>query len=182
MDETELIRQAQADQQHAFRLLVLRYQKPLFKFLNGYDLPAASIDDLAQETFLRAYRHLHRYDAAKGAAFSTWLFTITKRLAFDEMKREKRYQPLIDQESALELESDSAHCASETLNSTQQRHQLQQALARLEEPFRSAVVLSYIKELSLEQVAAIEQCAIGTVKSRIFRGKKQLRALLEKSK
>ncbi|NOZ51625.1 MAG: sigma-70 family RNA polymerase sigma factor [Gammaproteobacteria bacterium] len=180
MEEIELIRQAQAGRHHAFRRLVLRYQKPLFKFLNGYGLPAASIDDVAQETFLRVYRHLHRYNLAKGTAFLTWLFTIAKHLAFDEMKREKRYQTLdIDQESTLE--SNTAHSTYETINTTQQQYQLQQALFRLEEPFRSAVVLSYIKELSLEQVAAIEQCAIGTIKSRVFRGKKQLRTLLEES-
>ncbi len=177
MDKTGLIKQAQAGHQQAFRLLVLRYQGPLFKFLNGYALTSTSVEDIAQETFLRAYRNIHKYDSTKGASFTTWLFTIAKRLAFDEMTRGRRYTPLSEAQESL-VETESVCSGYESVSATQQRQQLHQALRQLSEPFHSAVVLSYIKELSLKDVAAIEQCSIGTIKSRIFRGKKQLRALL----
>jgi RNA polymerase sigma-70 factor (ECF subfamily) len=174
MDETTLITQARRGEQHAFRLLLERYQRPLFQFLGAYGLPPASVEDIAQESFLRAHRNLARYDAAKGASFATWLFTIAKRLAFDELRRSGRQAPL----ETTETVTDHQPGACESLQARQQREQVRQALRQLPEPYRSAIALAYIQELSLEQIAAIEQCAVGTVKSRIFRAKEQLRSLL----
>jgi RNA polymerase sigma-70 factor, ECF subfamily len=64
------------------------------------------------------------------------------------------------------------------LQTQQLQEQVHQALQQLPEPYQSAIALSYIQELSLQQIAVIENCAIGTVKSRIFRAKEQLRSLL----
>jgi RNA polymerase sigma-70 factor, ECF subfamily len=85
MDDGFLIRQTITGNRNAFRLLVVRYQRPLFRFLGGFGLGQAVAEELAQEAFLRAYRNLANYDAAK-AKFSSWLFMIAKHLAMADYR------------------------------------------------------------------------------------------------
>jgi len=175
MHDNFLVERAQAGDSDAFRMLVLRYQHPLFKFLSAYLKGQAGIEDLAQETFLRAYRHIGRYDQTRGARFSTWLFTIAKRLALNELARNR---PEVAGPN-VETASDPAPLAAETIDQQQRRECVRAAVRQLKEPYRAAIVLSYLKELSLEDVAAIEECSVGTIKSRIFRGKQLLRCVLQ---
>ena len=180
MNEENLIQQAQSGQKHAFRFLVVRYQRPLFKFLSAYGLLEVEVDDLAQETFLRAYRAIDRYDPQKGATFLTWLLTIAKRLAFDEMSRKHRFSFMSDDQLS-ELENVSDESAEALLQQNQLKEMMRKALVQLPEPFHSAVALAYVKELSLSEIAEIEKCSLGTVKSRIYRGKKLLLKLMQTS-
>jgi len=78
MDDEQLVQQVLRGESRAFEVLVLRHQRPLFHYLGRMGLDAAETEDLAQEAFLRAYRHLHRFDPRR-ARFSTWLFTIARR-------------------------------------------------------------------------------------------------------
>jgi RNA polymerase sigma-70 factor (ECF subfamily) len=86
MDDAFLIRQVLTGNRGAFRLLVLRYERPLFRFLGFLGLEAAAAEDVAQEAFLRAFRSLSSF-APERARFSSWLFTIAKRLAANERRR-----------------------------------------------------------------------------------------------
>ena len=70
---------------------MLRYQRPIFKFLATFRLPQSVVEEIAQESFLRAYRSLENYDHEKGASFSSWLFAIARNLALNELER-KRHQ------------------------------------------------------------------------------------------
>ncbi|MGD0839446.1 MAG: sigma-70 family RNA polymerase sigma factor [Polyangia bacterium] len=157
----------------AFRLLILRYQRPLFKFLGGFGIEQAIAEELAQETFLRAYRSLSVFDSAK-SAFSTWLLTIAKRLAINETRRSRaRVVHVTIGDAATEEPS-----AGEQLESAQRSHRVRRALQGLPLALRSAVVLAYMKEHTLAEIAAIENCSIGAIKSRIHRGKGLLRIRL----
>ena len=177
MDDGFLIRQTLSGNRNAFRLLVVRYQRPLFRFLGGFGLGQAVAEELAQETFLRAYGNLAGYDAAK-AKFSSWLFTIAKNLAMNELARSHQRAPHVDV-SAVELPGrDGASGAHEAVESAERRRRVQRALQRLPEVLRSALVLAYLKELSMDDIATIEGCSVGAVKTRIFRGKQLLRAEL----
>src|SRR6187431_1246831 len=91
MEDAFLIRQTLAGNREAFRLVVLRYERPLFRFLGLLGFRGARAEDVAQETFLRAYKALASFDPAQ-AAFSTWLFTIAKRLAIGEWRRARHEQ------------------------------------------------------------------------------------------
>jgi RNA polymerase sigma-70 factor (ECF subfamily) len=179
MDDGFLIRQTLSGNRNAFRLLVVRYQRPLFRFLGGFGLGQAVAEELAQETFLRAYGNLAAYDAAK-AKFSSWLFTIAKHLAMNETARSGQRAPHVDV-SAVELPSrESVPGAHEAIERAERRTRVQRALQRLPEGLRSALVLAYLKELSMDDIATIECCSVGAVKSRIFRGKQLLREELGK--
>jgi len=182
MDDDFLIRQTLAGNPNAFRMVVVRYQRPLFRFLGGFGLGQAVAEDLAQETFLRAFRNLAGYDANK-AKFSSWLFTIAKHLALNEKTRASHRAPHVDV-SAIEPEvagRDVAQGAHEVFESSERRTRVHQAVQRLPEILRSAVVLAYLKELSMDEIATVEGCSVGAIKLRIFRGKQMLRAELSES-
>lgn len=180
MDDRFLIRQVLGGNRNAFRMLVIRYQRPLFRFLAGFGLGQAVTEELAQEVFLRAFRALSSFDPER-ASFSTWLFTIAKRLALNEAARARQRVQHVDLDQ-VEARADAIPPAQEDpeagLESCERASRVQRALQGLPETLRSTLLLAYLKELSLEQIAQIERCALGTVKSRIFRGKALLRAAL----
>jgi RNA polymerase sigma-70 factor (ECF subfamily) len=179
MDDRFLVERSARGDPTAFKILVLRYQRMVFFYLNGFRFPEQVREDLAQETFLRAYRNIGRFDPERGAAFSTWLMTIARNLAINERAksglRKERPGGLGDEEYGRIEKGPQEILEQRTLIS-----RVQGALSRLPEKFHTAVVLSYFNELSLEEIARIEDCAVGTVKSRVFRGKQILRQMLEK--
>lgn len=174
MDDEFLVQQILGGNRDAFRLLVLRYQRPLFRFLGLLGFPSDVAEDVAQQTFLRVHGSLASFDPRQ-ARFSTWLFTIAKRLATNERARAHRHreQPVggAPAEEAPAATADPALAAD-------RRRRLSAAIAALPEALRSAFFLSQIDELTLEEVAAVEGCALGTVKSRVHRAREQLRAAL----
>jgi len=174
MEDAFLIQQTLTGDQQAFRLIVLRYQGPLFRFLGLLGFRGARAEDVAQETFLRAFKALHSFDPAR-AAFSTWLFTIARRLAIAEWRRSQREQPMAA--PAEGAPSRTPDPAERTLL-TERARRVENALRALPEQLRTTFFLAQLEELSLEEVAELEGCAIGTVKSRVFRAREQLRLVL----
>jgi RNA polymerase sigma-70 factor (ECF subfamily) len=178
MDDKFLAEQSAKGNKNAFRLLVIRYQRMVFSFLGKFLFQTQVLEDLAQETFLRAYRNIARYDAKKGASFSTWLITIARNLAINEKARKKQMRD--HPESPTEGTRDVfAKGPQGILEKRNLYAKVQNAINKLPEKFHAVVVLSYFEELSLEEIAQIEECPVGTVKSRVFRGKQILRQILE---
>ena len=178
MDDKFLAEQSAKGNKNAFRLLVIRYQRMVFSFLGKFLFQTQVLEDLAQETFLRAYRNISKYDAEKGASFSTWLITIARNLALNEKARKKQTRD--HPESSLEATRDVSEQGPQGILEKRNLHsKVQNAINKLPEKFHAVVVLSYFEELSLEEIAQLEECPVGTVKSRVFRGKQILRQLLE---
>jgi RNA polymerase sigma-70 factor (ECF subfamily) len=180
MEDSFLIRQVLGGNREAFRFLVLRYQRPLLAFLGGFRLETQAREDLAQEAFLRAYRNLEEFDADR-SSFASWLFVIARNQALNELAKHSRASEIAEKDeddSAYERAADDAPAADVQLDDGIRKKKLGAALQGLPLSFRSAVTLSYLKELSLEEIARIERCSVGTVKSRVFRGKKLLRLAL----
>jgi RNA polymerase sigma-70 factor (ECF subfamily) len=174
MDDESLIGQTLAGNRQAFRLVVLRYQRPLFRLLGLLGFRGARAEDVAQETFLRAFKALATFDPSRGP-FSTWLFAIARRVAIGEWQRARlEGASLAELIEPASLAPDPAHS---TLLSERARR-IERALLALPEQLRSTFFFSQIKELTLEEVAELEGCAVGTVKSRIFRAREQLRLAL----
>jgi RNA polymerase sigma-70 factor (ECF subfamily) len=174
MDDEFLIQQTLAGKRQAFRLVVLRYQRPLFRFLGLLGFRGAAAEDVAQETFLRAFKGLNSFDPTR-AAFSTWLFAIAKRLAINEWRRTRHQK---DAPAAIAETLDAAPDPAQSAVLSERARRIEQALLTLPAQLRSTFFFSQIKELTLEEVAEIEGCAVGTVKSRIFRAREQLRLTL----
>ena len=178
MDDDFLVRQILDGNRDAFRLLVLRYQRPLFRFLGLLGFAPDAAEDLAQQTFLRVFRSLQSFDARQ-AKFGTWLFTIAKRLAANERQRaHHRYEQQQPAGDALPESAASAPQPADPALAADRAQRLRAAMAALPDALRSTFFLSQVNELTLDEVAAIEGCALGTVKSRIHRAREQLRVAL----
>jgi RNA polymerase sigma-70 factor (ECF subfamily) len=177
MEDEALVGQIRRGNREAFRVLVLRYQRPLFRFLGLLGFDGAACEDLAQQTFLSAFRALADFDPGR-ARFSTWLFTIAKRHASHERERAHRRHETPATEATDALSRSPAPDPAEAAVLAQRLRTLDAALGSLPQELRSTFLLSQIKELSLGEVAAVENCPIGTVKSRIHRARERLRLAL----
>lgn len=131
---------------------------------------AADAEDLVQETLLRAYRRFHLF--APGSNAKAWLLTILQNLRTDLLRKKGRTPPL----SELPEEGPAVE---PTQGRGLDTADVERVLAKLPDPFRTAVVLRDVEELSYEEIAKAVQAPIGTVMSRIHRGRALLRAALQ---
>lgn len=166
-------------QTEAFEALVIRYQKPIFKFLLGLGINSAALEDVAQEAFLSAYIHLKSFDANK-SQFSTWLFTIAKNKAINHMRKKtlKSFFGFYN-ESIEKLIPETV--VDGELEEQQRNDHILKAMSELSKDHRTVCVLYFFNELTIEQIAEIERCSLGTVKSRLFRAKQILKEHLKGS-
>jgi RNA polymerase sigma-70 factor, ECF subfamily len=173
-DDLRIIQQVLGGDVDAFRLLVERYQGPLFALVGNLVRDRGDCDDIAQETFLAAYLHLGSYDPRQGR-FSTWLLTIARNKCLNGIKK-RRPQAM----EVLPPPIDPRGPA-DALIEAELFGQLDRALAALPFEQRSAFVLSELQGLSHEEICRIESAPLGTIKSRISRAKEKLRSLLPRA-
>ena len=171
-----ILRRIAAGEQQAFAELVDLYQRPLFGFLGRLGLGQAQAEDIAQETFLRAWSHLTRFESER-AQFVTWLFTIARNLAYNALQ--SAHQKQETHEADLPEPACEQPGPAQTLERTQQRTRLQSALRQLPMADRSALALVYVHELGLADVARIEGDSLAAIKTRLHRAKLKLRELLQ---
>ena len=183
MSDEDLMSYFQAGTVEAFDLLVNRYKDPLTNYIYRFLGDMKECEDLLQETFLRVYRNRHSY--RRIAKFSTWLYTIAGNLARSEYRKRKRrrlysLQSINREEEEFELEiPDETFSPDKHTESTIQDHYIQEALKLIPEEFREVVVLRDVQQLAYEEIAEITGLPMGTVKSRINRGRTKLQALLK---
>jgi RNA polymerase sigma-70 factor (ECF subfamily) len=178
--ERELIRRARAGDQDAFADLVTVHAERVYGALRRFGLDAGEADEVAQEVFVRAWRGLPRFE--ERAQFSTWLY----RIAFNEAQRRlarrprARAEPDPDREDPIASLPESPRYGPEaqTLDREFERA-LERALDQLPDDWRVAVVLRDIEGLTTKEAAEIVGVRQAAFKSRLHRGRMQLRALLE---
>jgi RNA polymerase sigma-70 factor (ECF subfamily) len=178
LDIPSVLARIAAGETAAFGEIVTRYQRPLFGFLGRMGLAQAHAEDLAQETFLRAWRSLGSFDPGR-SQFSTWLFTIARNAALSDSARPAARLELasIDPETGDETayEQPAAH---EALHTARRSQRLQAALRRLDAADRTLIALAYTSELQLDAIARIEGCTLGAIKTRLHRARRQLHDIL----
>ena len=160
-----------------FAQLVTRYQGFLFGFLGRMGFGQAQAEDLAQETFLRAWQSLAQYDTQR-AAFSTWLFTIAGNLALNERSRAAGQREVWEGRAPIDTPSPEPE-PFELLALAQQRDQLRRALGQLSAADRCVLALAYISELDVSSIAQIEGCTTNAMKTRLHRARARLSEILE---
>jgi RNA polymerase sigma-70 factor, ECF subfamily len=177
--EHQLIRSARAGDQDAFSELVMIHADRVYGALRRFGLDAGEADEVAQEVFVRAWRGLARFE--ERARFSTWLY----RIAFNEAQRRlaRRAPPRVgtdpDRDDPVISLPEAPHLGPEAQALDREFEQtLQLALAQLPADWRAAVVLRDIEGLSTHEAAEIVDAHEGAFKSRLHRGRMQLRALL----
>jgi RNA polymerase sigma-70 factor, ECF subfamily len=177
-----LVERTVAGDQKAYELLVLKYQRRIERLIGRMVRDTDLVEDIAQETFIRAYRALSQFRGE--AQFYTWLYRIavnTAKKALGDLKRD----PLVsenalrggegeDETSAVENELTTAETPETVLAAKEIAAAVNSAMEALPEELRQAVTLREIEGLSYEEIAEVMNCPIGTVRSRIFRAREAI--------
>jgi len=173
IDRATLVR-CKAGDPIAFRAFVVRYERAVFALLSRVLGRGAHVEDLAQETFLRAYRAFPSFDVDAPSRPSAWLLTIATRLALDARKR-KRVEPF--DADAIDTATPEIETARRALGRA-----IEAAAAELPDDQRAAFVLAEFHGASIAEIAAALDVPEATAKTRLFRAREKMRARLQKEK
>ena len=158
----------------AFERIVTGYSGPIVRYVRNVVGDQHAAEDLAQSVFLKVYRNLDRFDAARGK-FSTWIYRIARNAALNHLRDHKHHAHRFDTSLPPESSELTPQAQAEM---REQFALLDKAVAALPEHQRSAWVLSELAGLTQSQIARIEEIPEGTVKSRVSRAKETLRKAL----
>jgi len=174
-----------AGSEAAFACIVDRYKNRLQNVIYRYIRDYQRAEDLAQEAFVRVYLHRERY--RKTGKFSTWIFTIAVNLAKNEIRRKSRLRNVLSLDHLMELLGSSEPMLKDEQQTSTDREVerdqtsdvVAQAIARLPDVYRQALVLRDIEGLAYEEIAEILEIPGGTVRSRINRARLMLKDKLK---
>jgi RNA polymerase sigma-70 factor (ECF subfamily) len=184
--DAPLVDRAKRGDQRAFEMLVVKYQRRIERLIGRMIRDADLVQDVAQESFIRAYRALPQFRG--DSAFYTWLYRIAVNTA-KKMLLELKRDPLVtesaragstqdDETSRFENEPSDAETPESALASKQIAATVNAAIDALSDDLRQAITLREIEGLSYEEIAELMNCPIGTVRSRIFRAREAIAARL----
>lgn len=183
----QLIQRIQNGEQQAFTLLVRKYQNRVANILTRYVRNSGDIADVTQEVFIKVHKSLPSFRG--DSAFYTWLYRITVNTAKNYLTSQSRRPPASDID-AVEADSyDGSEALKEAdspesiLRSEEIKRVIMNTINQLPAELKAAITLRELEGMSYDEIAKIEDCPIGTVRSRIFRARdaidKQLAPLLE---
>jgi RNA polymerase sigma-70 factor (ECF subfamily) len=169
----------------AFAGLVDKYKRPVLNLVYRMLHDATEAEDVAQNVFVRVFRSAPRYEVS--AKFSTWLFTIARNLALNELRRRSRHpsesmdatRPEQDDQPMQQFEDKKTFLPPESLLQGELEQKIEQALAQLPENQRTAILLCRQNELSYEEIAKVLGCSVSATKSLIHRGRETLKHKLK---
>jgi RNA polymerase sigma factor (sigma-70 family) len=179
-DEADLLTRVRKGDLPAFNLLVEHYQTAVFNLCLRMLSTTQTAEDATQEAFIAAYRHLDKF---RGGNFRSWLFRIAANACYDELRRRRARATSSLDEPAGEGERrfdapDPSPSPDDRAEQAELRDVLARALAAIPADQRLAVTLCDVQGLDYAEIAEVMQCSLGTVKSRIARGRLRLRAIL----
>ncbi len=183
-EDQALITALQAGREEAYETLIQRYQQPIYNLVFRLLSDPSEASDVVQEVFLKIFRNIRNFRG--GSSLKTWLY----RIAVNEAYNHRRWFCRHHRQEVGMSGDEHARGYEETLPDTgrtpfdlaldrETRALVENALAGLNPNFRAAVVLRDIEDLSYEEIAVVLEVSLGTVKSRILRGREALRRSLE---
>ncbi|MBY6038343.1 RNA polymerase sigma factor SigW [Fictibacillus nanhaiensis] len=178
-----MVSQVKKGDQEAFEGIVDLFKDKIYRHCfrmvgNGHEA-----EDLAQETFLRAYRNIDKYN--NEFKFSTWIFRIATNLCIDRLRKKKpdyyldAEVPGTDGATMYSQLSSEELLPEEVVTENEQWNELQEEIMKLPEKYRTAIVLKYVEDLSLEEISHIMDIPVSTVKTRIHRGREALKKVFQ---
>ncbi len=182
----ELVERARNGDGRAFESLVELYKDKIFSFVSRMIHDPAEAEDIAQDTFLRAFQSLPRFRGA--SSFQTWLYRIANNLVIDSVRRQRRRQdggisldaPLDTDEGMMARDlPDDRRGPDELAASSAIQAEVQRAVARVSPRLRAVLVMYDLQGMSYQEIAEVLGCPLGTVKSRLFNARAQLKELLQ---
>lgn len=177
-----LVRRTKLGDHHAFDMLMLKHQQKLARVVSRYHKLPQQIEDIVQEAFIKAYLGIMSF--REDSRFSTWLHRIGVNTAIDFLAAERRRIPLyqppvrVDTNEPIALEIVDEYNPEQLLATQQINATVTEALKKLPKELRLAITLREFDGLSYEEIADIMGCPIGTVRSRIFRARENISAIL----
>jgi RNA polymerase sigma-70 factor (ECF subfamily) len=182
-EDAGLVRRCLAGDEKAYRELVERYQGQVYSLALRMVRRAEDAEDLTQETFVRMFRALARYDLER--PFAAWLFTIASRLCIDHIRRRK-VSPISltqrerdsDEEYEIEVE-DPGLKPDEAASHAEEGRRTAALIESLPPHYRIVVLLRHVQDLSYEEIAEALHLPLGTVKARIHRARALLKTRME---
>jgi RNA polymerase sigma-70 factor (ECF subfamily) len=178
--EAAAIARARTGDGDAFRVLVERHSRSVFRLAYRLTGNEQDAEDVVQETFLRAYKQLSRYDGR--ASFHTWIYRIAANYGLDLLRSRKRMDNRRqddDELSPLDSVPDDAIAADRLVYATQLQHRIDSAMNQLSEQERTAFVMRHFEGLSIEEIGEALGVAESATKNSIFRAVQKLRRALE---
>jgi RNA polymerase sigma-70 factor (ECF subfamily) len=178
--EAALVRSAQGGDPAAFEKIVRAFQRPVYRLAYGLTRNAADADDLAQETFVRAYQALDRFRA--GEPLYPWLARIVTNLAFSLFRTRRRrpetsIEPMVEAGAQWGVDDDPADHAARG----ERERRVQAAFEKLTQEHQVVLALRAVQDLSYEEIAATLRVPPGTVMSRLSRARAELKRLLQET-
>ena len=179
--DEDLIERFQNGDLYAFDLIVKRYKNQLLNFIFRFLGNTEEAEDLVQETFLRVYRNRTAYQ--KVAKFSTWIYTIAGNLAKTELRKRKRRRFFSISELGYNEKdydiSDDSYNPERDVDSRMKEEIIHEQIIALSPKFREVILLRDVQQLSYEEISKIVNIPLGTVKSRVNRGRLKLQEKLK---
>jgi RNA polymerase sigma-70 factor (ECF subfamily) len=187
VSDHELVTRAQQGSEKAYRELLGRFQRPVFSIIYRMIRDREQAEDLAQETFVRVFNNIDRYDPRY--KFSSWIFKIATNLTIDWIRRKELDTVSIDGSrnavTAEQIEATSITIASpdenpeELLEAKQLGEEIESAISKLRPEYRAAILLRHVDGREYQEIAEILSLPLGTVKTYIHRGRNELREQLQ---
>ena len=191
-EEASIIAELQAGSEEAYAWLIAQYHQPIYSLVYRILDDPADAPDTTQEVFLKVFRGINRFHGE--SSLKTWIYRIAvheasnrRRWWFRHKVRETSIEPAAerqaDEQGALAIRdtlTDGSESPLDTVLHEEVRSRVEAELKQLPEPYRTTVVLRDIEEMSYEQIAEVMNVSLGTVKSRLVRGRDALRRRLER--
>ncbi len=183
VDDSELARLAELGKEPAFRELLLRYERPIFSLIYRMVRDRELAEDLAQETFVRAFNAIASYNTSY--KFSSWIFKIASNHTINYLRKRKldtisifgtSDEGLGDHELQIKSIAENPH---EFTERRELGGQIEVAIGELREEYRMAILLYHVEGSSYEEIADIMDIPLGTAKTYLFRARKELKKHLE---
>ena len=187
VSDHDLVTRAQQGSEKAYRELLGRYQRPVFSIIYRMIRDREQAEDLAQETFVRVFNNIDRYDPR--FKFSSWIFKIATNLTIDHIRRKELDTVSIDGSrnavTAEQIEATSITIASpdenpeELLEAKELGEEIEGAIGKLRPEYKAAILLRHVEGREYQEIAEILSLPLGTVKTYIHRGRNELREQLQ---
>jgi RNA polymerase sigma-70 factor (ECF subfamily) len=172
-NEASLLKKARNGDKDAFNLMVIKYQPRIMSVLYGFLKTHSDAEDLTQQTFIKAWTNLDKFRG--DSSFYTWIYRITVNTSKNFLVSKKRKSELLNsdlsEEASYEIEPVETYSPEDLLQATQLQKVITETFDQLGEDTRTALTLRELDGLSYEQIADVVNCPVGTVRSRIFRGR-----------
>ncbi len=184
MEDDDFVLNAMKGDQKAYKMLMDKYQKPLYFHVLKMVKDTEQVEDLVQEAFMKAFNNIQSYNT--NYAFSTWLYRITTNHTIDYLRKRKLkttsiHNPIRTKDGEIEIEISSDNETDRLIIRKERKAIIHEAIRNLPEKYRQVIEMRHLDEMSYDEIAEELDLPLGTVKAHIFRAREMLyKALKDK--